>query len=97
MMILSAIAAKLKRRSKGDFRGRHFEGRVAKIFSVENYPHNTGAIRSDGATPRLSADAADLELAIGEGGAALVETGLQVVLHRVDARRRHVLVGRQIR
>ena len=29
-------------------------GRVAKIFSVENYPHNTGASRSDGATPRLS-------------------------------------------
>jgi IS6 family transposase len=29
-MILSAIAAKLKQRAKGDFKGRHYEGACRK-------------------------------------------------------------------
>ena len=31
-MILSAIAAKLKRRAKDNFKGRHFEGACRKVF-----------------------------------------------------------------
>ncbi len=38
-MILSAIAAKLKRRAKDDFEGRHFEGLVASSWMSGNSWH----------------------------------------------------------
>jgi hypothetical protein len=57
-MVLHALALKLKREARDDFRGRHFVatlivqavswGRVAKTLVVEDYPCDAGALRSHG-------------------------------------------------
>jgi transposase-like protein len=52
-MILSAIAERLKRRSKGDFKGRHFEASLIlqAISWYLRYPLSTVTLRSCSGSP----------------------------------------------